>query len=92
MKHWDVRRKAQQARIAKGMEHATGKVVAAERLVAFLEAVILSGDRVCLEGDNQKQADVLARALAEIDPAQIHDLHMVQSGIVLPEHRSEERV
>jgi len=27
---------------------------------ALLEAVIRSGDRVCLEGDNQKQADFLA--------------------------------
>src|ERR1700678_3461350 len=86
MKQWDTRKKAREARIANGRAHATGKVVAADALVAFLEAVILSGDRVCLEGDNQKQADVLAHALAQMDPAQVHDLHMVQSGIVLPEH------
>jgi hypothetical protein len=29
----------------------------------LLEAVIRPGDRVCLEGDNQKQADLLAAAL-----------------------------
>src|SRR5258708_37273658 len=52
----------------------------------FLEAVIRPADRVCLEGDNQKQADVLAAALADVDAAKIHDLHMVQSGVVLPEH------
>jgi malonate decarboxylase alpha subunit len=86
MKQWDTRRQARQARIANGMVHATGKVVAADRLVAFLEAVIRPGDRVCIEGDNQKQADVLARGLAQVDPAKIHDLHMVQSGVVLPEH------
>jgi malonate decarboxylase alpha subunit len=40
--------------------------------------VIRSGDRVCLEGDNQKQAGVLAAALANIDPAKVHDLHMIQ--------------
>ena len=44
------------------------------------------GDRVCLEGDNQKQADILAAALADVDPTKINSLHMVQSGVVLPEH------
>ena len=52
----------------------------------MLEAAIRPFDRVCLEGDNQKQADLLAAALAGVDPAKIHDLHMVQSGVVLPEH------
>ena len=86
MKQWDVHRTACQARITAGAAHADGKIVAANKLVALLEAVIRPGDRVCLEGDNQKQADMLARALAEVDPVKIHDLHMVQSGIVLPEH------
>src|SRR5207237_6727754 len=54
--------------------------------VALLEEVILTGDRVCLEGDNQKQADFLARALTEVDVARVHDLHMVQSVLALPEH------
>jgi len=86
MKHWDTKRQARQARLANGTVHAAGKIVAADALVAFLEAVIVPGDRVCLEGDNQKQADLLAHALAQVDPGKIHDLHMVQSGIVLPEH------
>ena len=51
-----------------------------------MEAVLRPGDRVCIEGDNQKQADLLARALAAVDPVRIHGLHMVQSGVVLPEH------
>ena len=51
-----------------------------------MEAVIGPGDRVCLEGDNQKQADLLCAALLAVDPAKVHDLHMVQSGVVLPEH------
>ena len=55
-------------------------------MVDLLEAVLRPGDRVCLEGDNQKQADCLARGLAACDPGKVHDLHMVQSGIVLPEH------
>jgi malonate decarboxylase alpha subunit len=86
MKDWQVREKNRKARIADGKMHASGKIIAKDKLVAFLEAVIRPYDRVCLEGDNQKQADELARALAEVDPAKVHDLHMVQSGIVLPEH------
>jgi len=57
-----------------------------EDATALLEAVIRPGDRVCLEGDNQKQADLLAVALATADVAKLHDLHLVQSGVVLPEH------
>ena len=45
----------------------------------MLQAAIEPGDRVCLEGNNQKQADFLARALTALDPVAVHDLHMVQS-------------
>lgn len=65
---------------------AQGKFVAPDAATRLLTAVIRSGDRVCLEGDNQKQADFLARALAALDPQQVHDLHLVQSSVVLPEH------
>ena len=37
-----------------------GKRVTTEAVVALLEAALESGDRVCLEGNNQKQADFLA--------------------------------
>jgi malonate decarboxylase alpha subunit len=83
---WDRRQKERERRLAAGSAFARGKQVAEADLGALLAAVIRPGDRVCLEGDNQKQADVLARALAELDPAEVHDLHMVQSGVVLPAH------
>lgn len=86
MADWRVQRNARDARIERGRAHAEGKVVSASAVVDLLEAVLLPGDRVCLEGDNQKQADCLARGLSACDPARVHDLHMVQSGIVLPEH------
>lgn len=86
MADWRGERKARDARIEAGRAHAQGKVVAAGDVVALLEAVLRPGDRVCLEGDNQKQADCLARALGQCDPGKVHGLHMVQSGIVLPEH------
>src|SRR5205085_9704881 len=37
-----------------------GKVCPADRATQLLEAIIEPGDRVTLEGDNQKQADFLA--------------------------------
>jgi malonate decarboxylase alpha subunit len=65
---------------------ASGKVFPPDRATQLLEAIIEPGDRVALEGDNQKQADFLAASLASVDPARIHDLHMVQSVLALPEH------
>ena len=87
MKNWNAQRTSLTERLADGSRYASGKTVEAADLSNFLQAVIRPGDRVCLEGDNQKQADVLAAAaLADIDPAKVHDLHMIQSGVVLPEH------
>lgn len=76
------------ARVADALGPALqGKSVASEHAVALLNAVVLEPfDRVCLEGNNQKQADFLARALVQVDPQQVHDLHMVQSVLALPEH------
>lgn len=86
MKTWDKRRTAKAERLSAGQGLAQGKLVPGAGLTEFLEAVIRPGDRVCIEGDNQKQADVLAIALADVAPKRIYDLHMVQSGVVLPEH------
>jgi malonate decarboxylase alpha subunit len=59
------------------------KICPPDRATELLEAIIESGDRVTIEGDNQKQADFLAAALAKADPAQLYDLHMVQSVLAL---------
>ena len=61
-----------------------GKLCPAEGATQLLEAIVEPGDRVAIEGDNQKQADFLAAALAKVDPARVHDLHMVQSVLALP--------
>ncbi|APG13116.1 malonate decarboxylase alpha subunit [Bradyrhizobium elkanii] len=86
MTSWQNNRAARDARIAAGAGLAHGKVVEASDATRLLEAVIRPGDRVCLEGDNQKQADLLSRALLAVDLSKVNDLHMVQSGVVLPEH------
>jgi len=83
---WAKERGLKAAKLEAAAHLADGKVVPAAKAKALLEAVIRPGERVCLEGDNQKQADLLAKALVAVEPDKIHDLHMVQSGIVLPEH------
>ena len=83
---WQRHREARDARIEAGSRLARGKIVEARDATRLMEAVIRPGDRVCLEGDNQKQADLLSSALLAVDLAKVNDLHMVQSGVVLPEH------
>ncbi len=53
------------------------------RMVSLLETVIESGDIVCVEGDNQKQADFLSKCLAAMDPGKVRGLHLVLSTIAL---------
>src|SRR5271156_806224 len=71
---------------AAALSGTSGKVCPADRATQLLEAIIEPGDRVVIEGDNQKQADFLAAALAKVDPARVHDLHIVQSVLALPDH------
>ena len=75
----------QRARQELGADLA-GKALPAARIGDLLHAVLERGDRVCIEGNNQKQADFLAQALAGLDPVRVHGLHMLQSVLALPEH------
>ena len=86
MPAWDNEKRDRDERLQAGRRFAKGKLVSIEDATKLMEAIIRPGDRVCLEGDNQKQADALARALAVADKTKLHDLHIVQSGIVLSEH------
>ncbi|STT08045.1 bifunctional putative acetyl-CoA:acetoacetyl-CoA transferase: alpha subunit/beta subunit [Klebsiella michiganensis] len=43
-------------------------MIPTDQLVAVLEQLLAPGDRVVLEGNNQKQADFLSRMLAEVNP------------------------
>jgi malonate decarboxylase alpha subunit len=63
-----------------------GKLLPASRIADLLHAVLRPGDRVCLEGNNQKQADFLGAALAGLDPQRVNSLHMLQSVLALSEH------
>lgn len=87
---WTTRADNRAARLARVAEalgpRLSGKLAQAEAITTLLEAAIEPHDRVCLEGNNQKQADFLAQALVQLDPQRVHGLHMVQSVLALPEH------
>ena len=63
MTTWQHGREARDARIEAGAKLAKGKIVEARDATSAAGSRHRPGDRVCLEGDNQKQADLLARAL-----------------------------
>jgi len=85
-RNWTTRRAEKARRMAAAAAVASEGVIAREHIVDALHALIAPGDRVALEGNNQKQADFLSRSLAEVDPARVHDVHLLISSISRPEH------
>ena len=83
---WTRRRDEKQRRLGLVKKYADGAVLPSDKIVEALEALILPGDRVVLEGNNQKQADFLSRSLAKADPAKLHDLHMIMPSVGRSEH------
>jgi malonate decarboxylase alpha subunit len=82
---WTTRRDEKRRRMQLVQSQMQGPILPRERLIEALEALIVSGDRVVLEGDNQKQADFLSRSLVKVDAGKVHDLHLVISSISRPE-------
>jgi len=83
---WTTRRDEKRRLLESVKPWMRGPVLAQNKMVETLEAVIQSGDRIVMEGDNQKQADFLSRSLAKLNPKKIHDLHLIISSISRPEH------
>lgn len=83
---WSRRRTEKQRRVAQASAYAEGAVIRTDRIVEALEALIAPGDRVVLEGNNQKQADFLSRSLVKADPGKLHDLHMIMPSVGRAEH------
>ena len=86
MRSWNTRRDGKATKLAAVAAHVQGKVLEPSAIVQVLETLIHPGDRVALEGDNQKQADFLSRSLAKVDPARVHDVHLLISTLSRPEH------
>jgi malonate decarboxylase alpha subunit len=83
---WSHRRAKKVARLARIAPRMKGIVLETGAMVEALQALLEPGDAVALEGDNQKQADFLSRSLVEVDPAKLHDLHLLISSVSRPEH------
>lgn len=83
---WNTLEQQRQARLQRAAQAGLAREVPHARVIDLFEAVIEPGDRVCLEGNNQKQADFLAESLAQVNPERVRDLHMVQSVLSLPSH------
>lgn len=63
-----------------------GKEIKADQIVEFFQTIIKSGDKIVLEGNNQKQASFLSESLAKVDANKINHLHMIIPSISRTEH------
>ena len=86
---WTRRRVDKHDRLSAIARYVDGKLIDPARLRDALEGLLRPGDRVALEGDNQKQADFLSRSLAAVrsrqGPRPAHaDLLGVASGAPRP--------
>jgi malonate decarboxylase alpha subunit len=83
---WTTRRDRKPERISSARRFASGKLLERASIVASLEVLIRPGDRVALEGDNQKHADFLSRSFVQVDPSIVHDVQFLISTVSRPEH------
>ena len=83
---WTKRRDEKKRRMAAVEPWMTGPLLPRERALEALERLVKPGDRIVMEGDNQKQADFLSRTLVKVDPKKVHGLHLIISSISRPEH------
>lgn len=83
---WNQRFKRKQQLIESVSKLVDGLIIPTEKIVDALEILIKPGDRVVLEGNNQKQASFLSQSLVQVDPEKVHDLHMIISSVSRPEH------
>ncbi|MCM3771481.1 malonate decarboxylase subunit alpha [Priestia aryabhattai] len=85
-KSWTTRRDQKAARLVQIGHILKGKLLSNEHIIEALELLISPGDKVVLEGDNQKQASFLSKALNEVSADKVNGLHMIMSSISRPEH------
>jgi malonate decarboxylase alpha subunit len=83
---WTTRRERKRRRLLRLRGYCDGRVLQQGKIIQAMEELLEPGDRVCLEGNNQKQADFLSRMLREVTPDRIHDLHLLISVLSRPEH------
>lgn len=83
---WNKRFEKKQQIIESVNKLVDGLIIPTNKIIDALELLIKPGDRVVLEGNNQKQASFLSQSLVRVNPEKIHDLHMIMSSVSRPEH------
>jgi malonate decarboxylase alpha subunit len=83
---WTTKRDEKNRRIKNIAHLLKGAILKKENIIEALESLLQPGDRVVLEGDNQKQASFLSTALTQVNVAKVNKLHMVMSSISRPDH------
>ena len=84
-RQWDTRRFSWR-RLDSVRHLSDGPIIGTDAIVDALSLLIASGDRVVLEGNNQKQADFLARAMVQMNADKVNQLHMIMPSVSLPQH------
>lgn len=67
-KSWTTRHDAKKKRIESVQNLVDGVIIPTTKIVEALENLIQPGDRVVLEGNNQKQASFLSQSLVQVNP------------------------
>lgn len=83
---WTTRLEGKNKRVQDVQHIVKGSIIPTDKIVEVLERLIKPGDRVVLEGNNQKQASFLSESLVKVDPAKVNNLHMIMSSVSRPEH------
>lgn len=83
---WDKERRSKEERKKAAQAYVVGKQVETEAIVPFLENILRCGDKVVLEGCNQKQAAFLAGAMTRLDSEKVNGLNMIIPSISRDEH------
>ncbi|MDO5564401.1 MAG: malonate decarboxylase subunit alpha [Eubacteriales bacterium] len=83
---WDENRKKKLERLNSISKYLNGKIVNTEDIVDVLNLAIHKGDKLILEGCNQKQASFLAEAMTKVDNNKVNDIHLIIPSISRDEH------
>ena len=85
-KKWNLQKNRRVSKLTAAKNKGLEKLVPSDRTIELLETVLASEDKVCIEGNNQKQADFLSECLSQCNNEVLNDLHILQSVLALPSH------
>lgn len=84
--NWHRKRDMKQSRLESVAPYIAEKQIDSKVIAEALEALMRPGDRVVIEGNNQKQATFLAQALTQVNPDIVNDVTMIVPSISRDEH------